>query len=88
MEQGAAVMVLMLVLLALASSAQAQTASSWDGVWSGVWPSGSATSVTISGRRPLRYVVDGKDQPISGSTTASAKTWCSATTANPSITSF
>jgi hypothetical protein len=29
--------------------------------------------VTISGGRPLRYVIDGKDQPISGSTTASAQ---------------
>jgi hypothetical protein len=44
-----------------------------EGVWSGVWPSGITTSVTISGRRPLHYVINGEDQPISGSTTASAK---------------
>jgi hypothetical protein len=64
---------LTLSLLALGSSAQAQSAPSWEGVWSGVWPSGTSTSVTISGGRPQRYVIDGKDQPISGSTTASAK---------------
>ena len=41
--------------------------------WSGVWPSGTTASVTISGGRPVRYVIDGKDQPIASATFASAK---------------
>ena len=36
---------------AVLSPAAAQKASSWDGIWSGTWIPGGATSVTIIGGR-------------------------------------